>query len=284
LDETAPPSRREPATTGVSERIVVRRPADLEGLELMTVRQSDRRMRLITTGFMISAAGPRTRRGGWNENRYRGQTFRVVKNDIALLEPEEPLVQVDSAGPSDCLVFTMSPAFVASALEIERPSHLRRFKVRDDELDRLLWGAYQCIVHPDADPIERETRLAELIVHVFSSHGERVPSLNAGREDSIAKARELIEDRYAEPLRLDDIAKETGISKFHLERKFRARFGVPVHQFTKLVRVRRALERLRRDEALSQVAIDVGFADQAHMTRVFRQTLGITPGVYRRGR
>jgi AraC-like DNA-binding protein len=46
--------------------------------------------------------------------------------------------------------------------------------------------------------------------------------------------------------------------------------------------VRRAAERLASADGLADVAFAAGFADQAHMSREFRDTLGLSPGAYRR--
>ena len=145
-----------------------------------------------------------------------------------------------------------------------------------------MWRACRSLASTDTDALEREARIAELLGYAFPTYAEDCPRMDTGSERSLTLAREVIEDAYAETLRLHDIARACRISKFHLARKFRARFGVPVHQFLKLVRVREAMKLLRRDEPLASVAAEVGFADQAHMTRVFRQTTGITPGSYRK--
>lgn len=99
-------------------------------------------------------------------------------------------------------------------------------------------------------------------------------------EAATERARELLETAYAHRLTLDGIAKAAGMSKYHLARRFRASFGVTVHQYLLLVRVHRAMERLRRGEPPVQVATEVGFADQPHMTRVFRKLVGLTPARY----
>jgi AraC-like DNA-binding protein len=54
------------------------------------------------------------------------------------------------------------------------------------------------------------------------------------------------------------------------------------HAYLIDVRVRRARDLLRRGEPPAVVAATVGFADQAHLTRVFKARVGIAPGSYRR--
>jgi AraC-like DNA-binding protein len=110
------------------------------------------------------------------------------------------------------------------------------------------------------------------------------PRMSLSTGAAVRKAKELIESRYAENLPLDVLARETGRSKFFLARKFRRQYGQPVHQYLKRVRVERALDLLRQGMRPIAVATQVGFADQAHMTRVFRAQLGCTPGQVHRQR
>jgi AraC-like DNA-binding protein len=96
----------------------------------------------------------------------------------------------------------------------------------------------------------------------------------------VQRAKELVEARYAEHLSLDIIAKEAGISKFQLSRSFHERVGLPLYKYLKKVRVAHAVELLQSGYRPSEVARKVGFADQPHLTRVFRQELGNTPRHY----
>jgi AraC-like DNA-binding protein len=94
--------------------------------------------------------------------------------------------------------------------------------------------------------------------------------------------RELIESRYDGPLTLAELSEAAGLSRFHALRQFRARFGLPPHAYLQQLRVRRARALILAGDALAETAFAVGFADQAHMTRAFRRTLGYTPGVLSR--
>jgi AraC-like DNA-binding protein len=82
---------------------------------------------------------------------------------------------------------------------------------------------------------------------------------------------------------LVSLARALGVSPAHLSRVFRAETGSSLTTFRNRVRVSRVLARLEADDAdLATVAGDLGFADQAHLTRTVRATLGTTPGRVRR--
>ncbi|HEY5030536.1 MAG TPA: AraC family transcriptional regulator [Candidatus Angelobacter sp.] len=63
---------------------------------------------------------------------------------------------------------------------------------------------------------------------------------------------------------------------------FRHEFGEILGDYLNCIRVRAAVDRLANsDLPLSTIALDFGFYDQSHFTRIFRQFAGATPGVFR---
>lgn len=79
------------------------------------------------------------------------------------------------------------------------------------------------------------------------------------------------------------LAEYAGVHPVYLARTFRRHFGCCMSRYVRQLRVRRAAE-LLRDPRLpaARVAQDAGFADQAHLCRVFKAEFGLTPGRYRR--
>ena len=72
------------------------------------------------------------------------------------------------------------------------------------------------------------------------------------------------------------------LSPFHFARVFRQATGLPPHAWLKQRRLARARTMLRQGGAPLNVAFDLGFADQSHLSRQFKQAYGVTPGEYRR--
>jgi AraC-like DNA-binding protein len=95
--------------------------------------------------------------------------------------------------------------------------------------------------------------------------------------------RHLLDDRFPEDLGADDLAAAVGLSRFQVTRRFQLAYGMPPSAYLRQVRLRDARRRLAVGEAIGTVAAASGFADQSHLTRWFRRTYGITPGVYQRG-
>ncbi len=94
---------------------------------------------------------------------------------------------------------------------------------------------------------------------------------------------EHIEANLAGALPLSELARIAQLSASHFSRAFKGAFGQTPHAFITSRRVERARrEMLASREPLSQIALACGFADQAHLGRVFRRMTGQAPSQWRR--
>ncbi|MFF2503314.1 helix-turn-helix domain-containing protein [Streptomyces sp. NPDC058067] len=108
------------------------------------------------------------------------------------------------------------------------------------------------------------------------------PSVRRDRS-LVAAAREAIAEGDPAADTLFALAESLGVSPYRLSRAFPRRLGVSVTRYRHRVRIGRALDRLEAGEtSLSTLAADLGYADQAHLTRTMRQHLGHTPTAVRR--
>jgi AraC family transcriptional regulator len=99
----------------------------------------------------------------------------------------------------------------------------------------------------------------------------------------ILQIRDLLHDQFQERPSLDDISRFVGIHPAHLARVFRKEFGCTIGDFVRRLRVRHACQQLSTsDTPLARIALDAGFSDQSHFTRVFRLHTGMTPAEFRR--
>ncbi|MDA8018792.1 MAG: AraC family transcriptional regulator [Thermoanaerobaculia bacterium] len=97
--------------------------------------------------------------------------------------------------------------------------------------------------------------------------------------------RDLIHDRFREPLSLDDLAMQAGVHPVHLARAFRAAYDASPGEYSRRLRLRWASEQLLKlDRGIADIADEAGFADQSHFTRAFRAVYGLPPGAWRASR
>lgn len=99
------------------------------------------------------------------------------------------------------------------------------------------------------------------------------------------RIRELLEAAIASDISLTRLAMECGLSTRHFSRAFQQSLGTPPHRYLLKLRVDRARELLEKGSiSLLEVALECGFSDQSHFTRVFRASTGVTSGAWRRER
>lgn len=189
-----------------------------------------------------------------------GYSYRMTYPTVTLMQ------QVASAVCGRAV--TTTPTFKASV-------------VRDPDGARLFADAHTALER-GLDALAGEELLLRAYGRCLALHAD-IRSARLGRErGAIARVREVIEQRYTEPLRLMELAQVARLSTYHLIRAFRAEVGLTPHAFLVDVRVRRARELLRLGVVPTEVALHVGFADQAHLTRAFKARIGVAPGAYRR--
>lgn len=110
----------------------------------------------------------------------------------------------------------------------------------------------------------------------------------SGRLDSapdyrLRRAIQLLEQRVCEPVDLDTVARETGLSRPHFYKLFRQQVGVTPNIYLNSLRMERAIERLTiTTEAVAAIGLDLGFASQASFSRFFCANGVVPPSAYRR--
>ena len=107
---------------------------------------------------------------------------------------------------------------------------------------------------------------------------------NAGRlsAERLAKVEQLVQERLAEAIHVEDMAAVAGLSPFHFSRMFHASTGKAPHAYVTAKRMEAACELLASsDLPLAKVATRVGYRTQAHFTGVFHRHVGVTPRTYR---
>jgi AraC-like DNA-binding protein len=94
----------------------------------------------------------------------------------------------------------------------------------------------------------------------------------------IQNALKYVEEHYADPIRIEELAKECHISETHFRRLFSEYIDMTPVEYVNLVRVLRSCEALRSSNAsMSTVAQNCGFSTVSTFDRNFKQVLGVTP-------
>jgi AraC family transcriptional regulator len=160
------------------------------------------------------------------------------------------------------------------------------FGVRDDQLAHVLQAVVAEARGGGAlGALYADALFEALAVHLALRYGDvRAP---AGRAvlapQAVGRVLEYIEAHLHDDLRVEDLAGIAGTSAQYFARAFKRHAGEPPHAFVLRRRLERARDAVRTsDEPLFAIAQRLGFADQAHLTRLFRRRFGAPPGAYRR--
>lgn len=95
----------------------------------------------------------------------------------------------------------------------------------------------------------------------------------------------LMEERYAERLTVDDLARAVSRERTHVSNVFRREMGHTVHGYLTHVRMRHAADLVCRGEKVEAVMLMVGYRSKKSFYQQFRAHFGVTPGSFRmRGR
>ena len=99
----------------------------------------------------------------------------------------------------------------------------------------------------------------------------------------VLRIKRHVEANLSERLNTSELAAIVRLSENHFSRAFKASVGRPPHAYVVEQRVLCAKRLIQdTDLPLSQVALEAGMSDQAHLSRLFRRYFGVTPSAYRR--
>jgi AraC-like DNA-binding protein len=151
----------------------------------------------------------------------------------------------------------------------------------DVDLRRTVATLHDTLACAD-DLLEAETRLAFVTERIKQLLGEAASDRDmAESADVAARLRDYLDAHLFEPVTIAAAAAAIDSSPTRIARAFSAAFGIAPHGYVLGRRLEVARDLILRGQPLADVAAEVGFVDQAHLTRRFGEFLGTTPGRFR---
>jgi AraC-like DNA-binding protein len=204
-----------------------------------------------------------------------------------LMEPGEVHANTRMTPLASFRVLFVDPKEMKRAAdELSLPAAVPHFRLAQ-VYDRGLFAAFRALhdaLEGPAAPLERDALFVTCMRLLLERYCESSRALPIRVDHPVVKrARDFIDEHASDSIRLADLTAASGsASRFQLMRAFTAIVGAPPHAYQIQVRVNRARALLARGAAPSDVAVELGFADQSHFTRHFRRIVGVAPGVYAR--
>jgi len=108
-------------------------------------------------------------------------------------------------------------------------------------------------------------------------------SLSPVARTAVARARDHLDAHYEHPITLAALAEVAGMSPHHLQRAFKAAYGVSPREYQRARRLARLKARLHAGSTVSEATFDAGFGSSSRVYERARVELGMTPAAYRAG-
>jgi AraC-like DNA-binding protein len=213
--------------------------------------------------------------------RCKGTQYDSRPGDLVLFNPDDD--HDGCRGTADGFRYTMwyvPAAFVASC--VDRNRYFSSPHATDRQLAETFCTLSASLAQTPAESLRAESLMRAFLDTMLARHGARPPSLPslAAGAATLARVKDYIRTYYARDITVADLALVAGLSRAHLTRAFTAAYHMPPHVYLNTVRIARAQALIRLSTPLAAVALECGFADQSHLTRRFRGSVGVTPSAW----
>lgn len=211
--------------------------------------------------------------------KVEGASHVISAGGMITVDPGQP--HSNRTLGEDCLryrVFYLSSSLVASHLDQDPMRFRAPSRTASAETQRLL-HLHRWFEHSTGDKLAQQSAIAEIVDITFQmdatmTHEPQLPKF-------ASLAREYIDQNFREGFGLDELARAIGASKFHATRCFTRAYGLSPIAYRTQRRIQEAKRLILAGMPLAEVATDLSFADQSHLTRQFQSLVGISPGQYR---
>lgn len=126
----------------------------------------------------------------------------------------------------------------------------------------------------------------ELIINLFESIdltnlNFKIIDIKSPSDRELKDINDYIVNNYNQKLKLDDLSKMIGYSKYTLLREFKKNYGLTPLLYQRNIRCNLAKKMLEKKQTIAEIGIELGYYDQSHFTSDFAKFNGITPKKYR---
>lgn len=219
---------------------------------------------------------------------YRGSAQTSTAGKVIVLHPDE--VHDGHAGSDEGFGYRMlyvSPVRVFEAVrQIAGPAVTLPFVPEavsfNPRLAGVIEAAFQHGFDPMLEPLAADSLILELAEGLLAGDPSAVSGSRRRHLDlpALERARLFLDAEHHRVVASTELESVSGLTRYDLARQFRAAFGTSPYRYSLARRLDYARCRLSPEGSLADLALEAGFADQAHFTRMFKSSFGLTPARY----
>ena len=256
--------------------------ADLSGVETLHAHFTRHRYSRHSHEFAVIGLVE----SGIQSYSYLGARHRTGPGGVFFVNPQEP--HTGEPGDTHGYVYrALYPTsdFLCALLGNERLRHVhfREPVLYDRTASSSLRQAHLAVERGESR-IVCESLLLRALISLLHLNGDVDHAPNRIRRSryAVRRIRELIDSDPAQEPSLRVLAEIVHMSPYHLAHVFKREIGLPIHVYAEMARIRQAKLLLRGGQPIVAVANQLGYADQSHFTRRYKQLEGVTPGEYQK--
>ncbi|GAA3440753.1 AraC family transcriptional regulator [Planomonospora venezuelensis] len=247
--------------------------AGIERLEASLVGEGFAPHRHDTYAIGVTLAGVQT-------FRYRGELRHCTPGDWHVLHPDE--VHDGMPGTDEGFgyrILYVDPFLVQQALGGRTLPFVADPVVRRRDARSPLSECLRDIDEPFDDLGCLDVVL--LVTEMLQKHSAARPGRRSPLAlEALSRVRELIADDPVSRHSVEEFERLSGLDRWTLARQFRAAYGTSPTRFRTMRQLDRVRRLLRGGMPPPGAALEAGFADQSHMTRMFKRAYGLTPAAW----
>ena len=215
---------------------------------------------------------------------YRGATHVSTPGEVVVLHPDELHDGYAGAGMGfGYRLLYIDPALIFTAVREMADQRASLPFARQPVLqDVAIAAAIRSAFVFGHEPLA----IDDLVLRIATGLAAADPALRSVPSRSldlaaIEQVRALLDAERTRVVRSEELEAVSGLTRYDLARQFRAALGTSPYRYSLLRRLDAARDHLVGERSLADIALEAGFADQAHFTRMFTATYGLSPGRYR---
>jgi len=226
---------------------------------------------------------------GGQQYCHKGEKYRLHKGYISTLNPDETHngQSVDDDG-YQAFVMSIPVEYanqIANELNLKEHFFSTPLNQAPDIYDNFL-KLHNMLTQPQTsnDQLQIETTLMAFCTELFMRYGATKltnTSTNLSQE-KLLNIKSLFHDDMGSSFQLEQLSTSIGLSKFQFLRQFKAATGMTPHAYLKRVRLEYAKKALAKGNNMADIAHKVGFFDQSHFNKAFKNAFLITPSHFQK--